>query len=188
MKRCLFLKVVVLVLFLPPSSVDAIAPKIVGPEVEIIDNNIIVNFELINVREFETIINSGIEKEIVFTVELFRVWRFWPDEFVAAKKIKKSIKYDNLREHYRASSYDGKSSTEKYFKDFATLKDWIFNIRAVNLANIKELEPGKYYIRAIVETKSVQYSPVIGFLMHFIPEIEMSLAKESPRFTVGDKR
>ncbi len=165
-------------------SSHASTPNIIGVGMKIIDNNIIVNLSVENVAEFEATINSGIEKEIVFTVELLRVWNFWPDEFVVSKKIKKVIRYDNLREQYRASSYDGIIRTEKKFRDYTAVKNWIFSVDGINLAHIKELEPGRYYIRAIVESKSLKQLPLTGFLMHFIPEVEMSLARESMPFLV----
>ncbi len=155
---------------------------------EIVNNNIIVNLSIDNVTELESTIRSGIEKEIVFTIELLRAWKFWPDEFIVSKRITKVIKYDNLREQYLASSYDGITRTEKRFKDFSTMKDWIFNVNAINLANIRELEGNSYYLRAMVESKSLEQIPVIGPLMHLIPVIEMSLAKESEPFIIRDNK
>ncbi len=177
-----------LCLILTASFATAATPSIIGPYMEIVDNNIIVNLSIANVTELETTIRSGIEKEIVFTVELLRVWRFWPDEFVVSKRIEKVIKYDNLREQYWAASYDGINRFEKHFKDYDTMKNWIFNVHAINLANIRELEPGNYYIRIVVESKSIEQLPLIGFLMFFIPEVEMSLANESPPFIVEDNQ
>jgi hypothetical protein len=173
-------------LILISSSAMALTPKILEPEIKIKDNNIIVNTGLIHTSDLETIINSGIEKEIVFTIELFRVWKLWPDEFVMSKKIRRIIKYDNLRGQYLTSSYDGVSlQTKKKFADFnAIMKNWFFTVDKINLANIKELETGNYYIRVVVESKSREVPPVIGFLMLFIPEVEMSLARESRVFNI----
>jgi len=173
-------------LILLSSPAMALPPKILGPEIKMQDNDIIVNTGLANTRDLETIINSGIEKEIVFTIELFRVWSFWPDEFIMSKKIRKIIKYDNLRGQYLASSYDGVSlQTEKKFTDLnALMKDWLFTVNKVNIANIKELESGNYYIRVVVESKSRELPPLIGFLMLFVPETEMSLARKSQVFKI----
>jgi hypothetical protein len=164
----------------------AATPNIIGPDIKIIDNNIIVKLSISDEKELETTIKSGIEQEIVFTVELLRVWKFWPDEFVVSKKIKKNVKYDNLREQYKVSSYDGINRIKEYFKDYNSMKNWIFNVDSINLANIKELEPGSYYIRIVIESKSNEHIPIIGFLIHFIPEVEMSLAKESQPFIIED--
>ena len=68
------------------------------------------------------------------------------------------------------------------------MKEKVFTTGAVNLANIKELDPGSYYVRVLVESKNKEDPPVVGFLMHFIPEVEMRLAKESKSFIVrGDR-
>lgn len=172
--------------FLSGRAVYATTPQIIGPEMRIADNNIIVSLSIDNIMELEKTIRSGIEKEIVYTIELLRVWKFWPDEFVVSKKVEKVIKYDNLRGQYLASSYDGIERVNKYFKDFGSVKDWIFTVNSVNLANVRELEPSRYYIRIVVESKSIEQLPLIGFLMHFIPEVEMSLAKESHPFIVRE--
>ncbi|MEW6602174.1 MAG: DUF4390 domain-containing protein [Nitrospirota bacterium] len=167
------------------SRANAADPQIMGPDMKVVDNNIIVNLYVENVTELATSITSGVEKEIAFTIELLRAWRFWPDEFIVSKKISRVIKYDNLREQYMVSSYDGVSRSEKYFSSYTSVKDWIFTVNNVNLANVKELEASSYYIRIVVESKSLEQLPLIGFLIHFIPEVEMSLAKESTPFIIG---
>jgi hypothetical protein len=162
--------------------VRGLTVEILEPEIKIQDNDIIVNTGLTDLKEIEPIINSGVEKEIVFTIELLRQWRFWPDEFVVSKKIRRTIRYDNLRGHYIASSKEDGSEIKRRFKDFDdSLRKWLFRVEGLNLANIKELEPGRYYIRVLVESKSRELPRMIGLLMLFIPEVEMSLAKESKR-------
>lgn len=169
-------------------TANALTPDIIGPEMEIRDNNIIISLSIKDVRELESTIKSGIGKEIVFTVELLRTWLLWPDEFVVSKKIEKLIKYDNLREQYEASSYDGILRENKSFYSYSEMQNWLYSTNNVDLANVKELEPGSYYIRVIVESKSMEQLPLIGYLMHLIPEVEMSLAKESQPFIVeGNK-
>jgi len=185
MRYLLFAPFIVLLLLPPALTSAAVMPAIVGPEMEIIDNNIIVSLSIDNVTEIEKSILSGVQKEIVFTVELLRAWRFWPDEFVVSKKIKKAVRYDNLRKQYRVTSNNGFSTTEKHFRSYREMKDWIFMVDDVNLANIKELDPSSYYIRIVVESKSIEQPPLLGVLMHFIPEVEMSLAIESPPFVLG---
>ncbi|MBI5196758.1 MAG: DUF4390 domain-containing protein [Nitrospirae bacterium] len=168
------------------STASAATAEIIGPAIKIQNNNIMIGTGFSNIKEIENAIKSGVEKEIVFTIELFREWDFWPDEFVHARKIQKVIKYDNLRGQYRTSSHDGTVVKERYFKEFNDLKEWLFTVKDVNLINVKELEQGKYFVRVVVESKSREIPPVIGFFMLFIPEIETSLAKKSPTFVVGE--
>lgn len=185
MNKNLFIFIIVSVFFILAAS--PVTAEILGPEIKIQDNDIFVNTGLTNTAEIEAMINSGVEKEILFTIELFRSWNFWPDEFIASQKIQRIIKYDNLRGQYLISSYNGKLQIEKKFKNFdASMKNWVFALNKINLANTKELEPGKYYIRIVVESKSRELPHVIGLLMLFIPEVEMSLAKESEVFIVED--
>ena len=172
----------------PGLNALAVTPGIIGPDMEIIDNDIIVSLSIDNIGELESTIKSGIGKEIVFTVELMRSWIFWPDEFVVSKKIEKMIKYDNLRDKYLAASSDGIHRTNESIDDYSTVKSWLFSAKHINLANMKELEPGSYYIRVIVESKSLEQLPFIGFLMHFIPEVEMSMAKETGLFIVEENK
>lgn len=186
-KKLVFPLLIVCSLF--TNAIAVTAPlEVTGPEMEIIENNIIVNSGINNVKEFEEAVKSGVAKEITFKIELLKIWRFWPDEFVMAKKITRIVKFDNLREQYYVSSNYGNSIVEQHFKDYNLMTEKIFITGSVNLANIRELDPGKYYIRVVVESKSTEEPPVIGFLMHFIPEVEMRLVKESKSFIVrGDK-
>jgi len=184
MKKSLLIFLSLLFLASRPPFASALTPDIMGPDMKIIDNNIIVNISVANIPELEKTIKSGIGKELVFTAELMRVWRFWPDEFVVSKEVKKVITYDGLRDQYFASSYDGINRSEKTFIDQDTMKDWVSTAGPINLANIRELDPAEYYIRIIVESKSIEQLPLIGFLMHLVPEVEMSLAKESVPFTI----
>lgn len=163
-------------------------PNIIGPEADIVNNNIIVRTSISGTSELEQTLRSGVGKEIIFTAELIRVWKFWPDEFVVSKKIRRTIKYDNLRDHYTAVSFDGITRYERKFNDIRSLAEWAFTADLINLANIRELEPDTYYIRAVVESRSLEQLPLIGFVTHLVPEVEMSLAKESPHFTVGGRK
>ncbi len=165
----------------------ASATEIPEPQIRIKDDNIIVDASITGLDVIESTINSGIKKQIVITIELLRVLNFWPDEFVTSKKFKKTLRYDNLRGYFTASSDDGTSQIQKSFKDFNNMRDWVFSVKNVNLGNIKELKEGTYYIRTVLETKSKELPSVISFLMLFIPEVEMSLAKESQTFKIGGR-
>lgn len=188
MKKHLLIPLVSLCLAFLSTDIFAVTPDIIGPETKIINNNIIVTTSITDVADLQQAINSGLAKEIIFTVELMRSLDLWADEFVVSKKIRKIVKYDNLRDQYLTSVRDGIARTDRKFTDFNEMKDWVFSMGEISIANIKELEAGIYYIRLIVESRSRERLPLIGSLIYFIPEVEMSLAKESPPFVIGTKR
>jgi hypothetical protein len=184
MKNKLTVTLFLVLLLLLPAPCRASSPEIVG-KMDIVNNNVMVNLFIQNLDELEYLMRSGIEKEVIFTVELLRVWKFWPDEFVVSKKIVKAIKYDNLRDHYSLSLSDGVTRKKMTLKDYDAVKKWMFVVSNVNLANIRELVPSEYYVRIIVESRSLEQLPFLGVLTHLLPEVEMSLAKESQPFTIG---
>lgn len=184
MEKFLILLISCIIFLMADTAGAATGPEMIGPEMQIVDSNIMVSMQVRNVAELESHIRSGVEKSVIFTIELLRVWKFWPDEFVVSKRIERAVRYDNLRDQYRVSSFDGITRSDRYFTDYEPAKDWIFTIRKVNLAHVKELDPGTYYIRIVLESKSLEQLPLIGFLMHVIPEVEMSLARESEPFII----
>jgi hypothetical protein len=180
---CILLSAVFLLFFGAPSY--ALTPNITG-YLRTVNNDIVVNIAVANATELEETIKSGIEKEIVFTMELIREWKFWPDEFVVSKKVTKTIKYDNLRDQYWTSSFDGITRRDRKFKNYAQVRNWIFSVNEINLANVRELEPARYYIRVIVESRSIDRLPVMGLLMHLVPEVDMTIARESEPFPIRE--
>jgi hypothetical protein len=185
-KLLLILSCAFFLLFLGSSSY-ALTPNITG-YLQTVNNDIVVNIAVANATELEATIKSGIEKEIVFTMELIRVWKFWPDEFVVSKKIRKTIKYDNLRDQFWTSSFDGINRTNKKFKNYGQVRNWIFSVSEINIANIRELEPARYYIRVIVESRSIDRLPVMGLLTLLVPEVDMTIARESEPFPIGETK
>ena len=187
-RKYLFIMLFAVCSFLSTRPADAAAPRIIGPDMKIVNNNIIVSISIDNFKDLEKTVKAGIKKKIVFTAELLRSWRLWPDEFIVSKRFEKVIKYDNLRDRYLASSYDGITRIQKEFRDYDELRDWIFGVNTFNLANIRGLEPSNYYIRTVVESKSLDQIPLLGLLTNFIPAVEMSLAKESADFRIGNNK
>ncbi|MBI5025947.1 MAG: DUF4390 domain-containing protein [Nitrospirae bacterium] len=176
---------VILSIFIP---IKAQGSDISGPDVKIQGNEIIVSTVYHEKPAMETEIKSGVEKELIFSVELFRVWSFWPNEFVKGKNFQKIIQYNNLKEKYWASSFDGTYLREKTFKDYSTMKNWVFTVNDVKLANIKELEPGKYFVRVTIESRLRKLPPLIGYLLFFIRETEFKVSQDSPSFNIQENR
>lgn len=188
MKSIFFITFITACLIIPSASASLTKPIIKGPEVAFSNNNIIVNTGIDNVEGLEDLINSGIEKEIVFRIELIKALRLWPDEFVVSRKIRRYMGYDTLRGQYYLSWKEGGRLIIRYFDKFDEMEPFVFNVKMVNLMNIKGLDDGRYYIRVIVESKSKQPLRLMGILMYLMPEVEMSLMKESPLFEFKDRQ
>lgn len=186
MKSTLSITLIIIYLISTPALAKLMNPVIEGPEISIIDNDIIVNTGIDNVRRLEEVINSGIEKEIVFRIELLRARMFWPDEFIVLRRIRRHVGYDTLRDQYYASWKEEGKLITTYFDDLDETKSSIFTVKGINLMNIKELKKGRHYVRVIVESKSRQRIRLMGILMYLMPEVEMSIIKESPPFRIGD--
>ncbi|HCC68986.1 MAG TPA: hypothetical protein DEP99_03765 [Nitrospiraceae bacterium] len=176
---------VILSIFIP---IKAQGSDISGPDVKIQGNEIIVSAVYHEKPATEAEIKSGVEKKFIFSVELFRIWSFWPNEFVRGRKFQRIVHYNNLKEKYWASSFDGTYLREKTFKDYSTMKNWVFTLNNVKLAHIKELEPGKYFVRVIIESRLRKLPPIIGYLLFFIRETEFKVSQDSPTFDIQENR
>jgi len=135
-----------------------------------------------------TDLKNGISKEITFYIDLFRFWRMWPDEFIAGKKIVKTLRSDPIKKEYTATTFDGTTLIEKRFKRFDSMLDWTLTIKDLKLINIKELQPSNYYVKVTVESRLRQLPPVIGYLLFFVPEKDFKLSKDSLPLGTGTEK
>ena len=133
-------------------------------------------------------LKNGIAKEITFYIDLFRFWRMWPDEFIAGKKIVKTLRSDPIKKEYTATTFDGTTLIEKRFKRFDSMLDWTLTIKDLKLINIKELQPSNYYVKVTVESRLRQLPPVIGYLLFFVPEKDFKLSKDSLPLGTGTEK
>ncbi|MEW5745034.1 MAG: DUF4390 domain-containing protein [Nitrospirota bacterium] len=130
-------------------------------------------------------LNEGLSKELVFYIDLFRVWNIWPDEFVLGKKITRIIKSNPIKREHRTTSTDGTVQLEKRFKELDAMVAWAMAIPEMKLTNVKELDPGVYFVKVTVESRIRRLPPVVGYLLPFLPEKEFSLSKNSPIFKIN---
>lgn len=177
------------VLFLLLSFATSLsAAEISGPEVKIVDGDIMVSAGVILDEKGIEELKNGISKELTLYIDLFRVWSIWPDEFIAGKKIINTLTGDPVKGEYVATSFDGVTLRKKKFKDFSSMLRWALNIRDVKIANTKELEDSDYFIRITAESRLRKLPPVIGYLLFFVPEREFRVTRDSPRFSVRSKQ
>lgn len=171
-----------------PLSGGASGADIVGPEARVTNSEIMVNAGLSLDERNITDLKNGISKEITFYIDLFRVWKTWPDEFVGGKKITKTLRADPIKKEYVATSLDGTTLIEKRFKSFESMVTWALNIRDLKLTNVRDLQPSDYFVRVTVESHLRKLPPVIGYLLFFVPEQDFRILKDSPMLPVGSER
>jgi hypothetical protein len=91
------------------------AQVITGPEVKIVNNDIYVSFTLNledkNLQE----IKRGIDKELKLNIDLFRIWKVWPDEFVLGTMNIRTLKADPSKKSL-CNLIDGSTLVERRFK------------------------------------------------------------------------
>ncbi len=169
------------------SLTPALAAEVSGLEVKIVDGDITVSAGVILDEKWIEELKSGISKELTLYVDLFRVWSVWPDEFIAGKKVIKTLTSDPVKGEFIATSFDGLTQIKKRFKDLNSMLRWAMNIRDLKVVNIKELEDSEYFIRITAESRLRKLPPVIGYLLFFVPEREFRIIKDSPKFLVRNR-
>jgi hypothetical protein len=182
----IILSVALFFLFLRPAG--ALGADIVGPDARVANSEIVVNTGLSLDDKNLTDLKNGISKEITFYVDLFRVWKVWPDEFIAGKKIVKTLKCDPIKKEYIATSLEGSTLIEKRFKNFDSMVSWALNIKDLKLANVKELQQSDYFVRVAVESRLRKLPPVLGYLLFFVPEKDFKILKDSAVLPAGSEK
>lgn len=137
-------------------------------------------------KDFEDAVQNGFEKEIIFHIEIYRMWSFWPDEFILSKRIQRTIKYDGIKKVYYASSYDGLYLEEKVFDDYEKMKTWVSKMVDVKVTPINLLNPkAAYFVRVKAESKFRRLPPVLENLLFFMSTTNFETPwKKSPAFSI----
>lgn len=103
-----FLSIIVslLLLLLIPQSPFAQEIGIGDIDVRINGDELIVSTSITLPGGFINEIKNGVQKELVFYIDLFRVWKNWPDEYVFGNSIVKKIEGDVIKGEFIMSSFD----------------------------------------------------------------------------------
>ncbi|PKL51414.1 MAG: hypothetical protein CVV37_06655 [Nitrospira bacterium HGW-Nitrospira-1] len=157
---------------------------ITGPKVRLANNDIFVSFSL-NLED-KTIqeIKNGIDKELKLYVDLFRIWKIWPNEFVLGKLYIRTLKADPVKKEYVSTSSEGGTLVERRFKSFESMISWALSVQDMKLTNTREIDPGEYFIRVTIESRIRKLPPVIGYLFIFLSENEFKIVKDSGIFVI----
>ena len=163
----------------------ACAAEIRGPEIILRNNALSVSTAIVLEDKYIQELKNGISKEFKFSLDVFRVWKMWPDEFISGKFFVRTLRCDKVKMECTATSYDGNTFIEKRFKSRESMLTWAVRIDNIKLTDLRDLEPGVYYVRVTVDSAIRKLPPVIGYFMIFLPENEFTLKKNSSFFTIG---
>jgi hypothetical protein len=128
---------------------------------------------------------KGVEKEIVFYIDLFRDWRNWPDEFMIGQTITRTLRCDPVKKEYVATSLMGRRLTERRFSDCYAMIAWTLSLKDIEIIGTAGLEPAEYYIKTTVESKIRYLPPFIDLLFFFVKDTEYRITDESAHFPLG---
>ena len=185
---CIFICSISLLSLLFLTYTPAQAAEVIGPEVKVQDGEIYVSTSLSLDENYLEELRNGVTKEFRFYIDLFRVWNMWPDEFILSRSFIRTLTSDPVKMEYTATSGNGNMVTKKRFKSFDSMLQWSLGIGNLKLANVRDLEPGVYFVRATIESRIRKLPPVIGYFIIFLPENEFKIKKDSPFITIGPAR
>ncbi|MCX8027175.1 MAG: DUF4390 domain-containing protein [Thermodesulfovibrionales bacterium] len=157
------------------------------PLVRISEGQISITVTVNPPAQFIDEIRQGMTKEIVYYIDLFRIWKIWPDEFVKGRKIVRTIKVNNIKREYLVLSHEGNLIREKRFADVDTMLQWAFSLKDLYLDGISGLDSGKYYVKVSLDAVKKDIPPLVGLLLFFISDKEFSLSSSSEVFTISEK-
>ena len=138
-------------------------------------------------QKFMDELSDGLSKELTFYIDLFRVWKIWPDEFVLGQKIITTLKSNPIKREYIATRVTGNISLNKRFNDLESMANWAMTLPEIKLTNVKELEAGTYFIKVTAESQIRKLPPIIGYLLFFVPDKDFSITKNSHSFEINTK-
>ncbi len=162
--------------------------EISGPEVRLASSDLYVSFSVVPGAKYVEEIKEGIDKELKLYIDLFRVWKIWPDEFVLGKFYSRRMKVDPIKKEYVATSFDGNVIIEKRFRSFETMLAWTLSVKDLRLTNTRDLDPGEYFVRVTVESKIRNLPPMIRQFFVFLSENEFKIRKDSGVYVIEGGR
>jgi len=133
-------------------------------------------------------LRNGIEKKIIFYVDLFRAWYKWPDEFVLGKKVERDLKCDNVKGEYLVMELGRGVPVTKRFENCEDLMGYALSVNNVRLVDTKELEHSRYIVKVTAESRLRNLPPLIGQMFFFIKDLEFSVRTKSPDMRLGKGR
>lgn len=165
-----------------PAVVPAMEISAVAVQTE--NSEIIVSTALRPDPKFLRELSDGLSKELIIYIDLFRVWKVWPNEFLQGVRLTRIIRSDPIKREYVVTQIEGSRRNEMRFADIGTLTEWAMKVSGLKVSRTENLEEGTYFIKITVESQIKKLPPVVGYFLFFIPEKEFSVSKNSPFFQI----
>ena len=127
-------------------------------------------------------LNSGLSKEIVFNIELFRYRKIWRNEFIAGKSLTRLLQSNPIKREYVGTNIDEKEKTVRRFKDINSMIAWGVRVEELVLRDLEFEEDSDYFIRVSAEARMHTLPAVVGYILFFLPTREFSVSEESELF------
>lgn len=128
-------------------------------------------------------IRKGVQKEVIFYIDLYRVWKRWPDEFVTGRSIERILHCDNVKQEHTVRTSEEGSPQVKRFKTCDELIAWATRVEGIGLlVPTPEAESNTYYVRVSAESRMLRLPPFVDMLLFFIRVDEFRASAETPPF------
>ncbi len=151
-------------------------------EVHRVNNYLTINSEIIPSEDFMEDFKSGLSKNILVTIELFKKWSIIPDEFIKGVQIQRNLLSDPIKGEFTVKSQEGSILFEKRFKNADDAIEWALKLNSVKIGDVNQFEKGRYYIKVTVESNIKKLPSVLEHILFFIPKYEKRISKESETF------
>lgn len=137
-------------------------------------------------EEIVEAIDSGIPVRITYSIVLKRKTPLFLDKRVVVRKIKKSVKYDTLKEEYKLIDNNGKRTITTITNDFDEVLRIMTKLESIHLISNKRInENEKYYVRVKAELNSKRTWFPFNYILLFMPFLNFDTSWEnSSSYTV----
>jgi hypothetical protein len=150
-----------------------------------IDNEIVVSTSLKLDQSIVDEVTSGLSKEFIFKLELYRYVKFlFPNEFITSKTIIRALKSNPIKREYIGTGTDNGVKTVQRFKDIDSMLAWAVNLPELKMIGTKGLNEGNYFITVTAESRVHSLPAVVGYILFFLPTKEFSVNRESELFKI----
>ncbi len=131
--------------------------------------NILVYARVTNcfTKTMESAILAGIPTTFTFLFDFYQERPYWPDNRLAHRIVKHTIKYDNVKKIFHVSSSNGSESAT--FQTFDGAKRAMADLNGVAVAPINALTRGKpYYLMAKAKLDEVRLPLHMEYVFFFV--------------------